>query len=339
MRGKFCAAYVGIGAYASWLALKFLAPFLTFAVREKLKGDHKTLLCRAGEECSLLAESFALTEEELQRHAVFSPDLSAEEVDRIHSLWAKRFHAKHQQHRGFAIIHVGPADLMDEDFAMYQRLAPLTEPGDRVVLVEPHPGQQQRLRDRIDSIHNLTSATILPVALCPTMGDGVTFYRISDAFFRDFKDYAFYMRYWASLDRQHLLDETQFFNSNQKVWLFKALGIFPESFPESADDWTPYIEELRVRCHTPASLLAEARLRPQDLDVLILDAEGYDTELMGLFLAMDGFAPATIMFEWHLHANDAIKLEALVSLVRALHLRGYDIHRHNHDVVAVARGA
>mmetsp|Transcript_8086 Transcript_8086/g.12210 ORF Transcript_8086/g.12210 Transcript_8086/m.12210 type:complete len:223 (-) Transcript_8086:126-794(-) len=222
---------------------------------------------------------------------------------------------------------------------MYQRIKPLMEDGGRIILVEPHPGQQSRLRERIYGIHDRSSVTILPTAICPTLGDSVTFYRISDNFFRRFNDYAFYIRYWASLDKQHLIDETQFFNSNQKVWLFKALHIFPKHFPESVEEWLPYIEAVHVQCHTPASLLAETQLEPRDVDVLILDAEGYDTELMHMFLAMDGFAPASIMFEWHLHANNASKLGELLQLVRAVHARGYDVHRHNHDIVAVARPA
>mmetsp|Transcript_144924 Transcript_144924/g.449902 ORF Transcript_144924/g.449902 Transcript_144924/m.449902 type:complete len:250 (-) Transcript_144924:51-800(-) len=242
----------------------------------------------------------------------------------------KRPHGK-----GFVVVHIGPADLMDEDYSMYRRFGPLLNSSGRVVLVEPHPGQRRRLMDRIGEVHHSGTVSLLPAAVCPSPGDGATFFRISDAFFKEFRDYAFYMRYWASLSKGHLIRETQFFNSNQKVWLFKALGIFPTNFPETSLEWEPYIEEAPVRCFTPAGLLAHAGVAPHDVDVLLLDAEGYDVELMPLFLALDGFSPATIMFEWHLHANNVTKIEALVRLVRALHTRGYDIHRHNHDVVAV----
>jgi len=340
MRRHLCILCIAVGGCLFWETVKFVIPFIVFKIREKAKDNHETLICRAHEPCSLGAANFTMTPEELEMNAVFSPDLKAEEVARVHELWEKKFAARRQKGGTPLFIHVGPADLDQEELDMYDRTAPLLQ-GARIVFLEPHPFQRAKLQQRARLIRNASSMSlsIMAAALCPSESDSVTFYKVSDRFFQDFKEtgWLYLVRYWAGLDRRHLVHELQVFcNSTGKPWIFRSLGVFPENFPATVEEWLPYIEELRVRCLTPASLMRELEAGPEAVDVLIMDAEGYDTQLVGMFMELEGFRPATIMFEWHLHGNDPGKLEDLVHLARDLHARGYELHRHNHDVLAVA---
>lgn len=338
----WCAICFAAGACAWWEALRYVVPFIVFKFQEKQKENHDTLLCRAREQCGLAVSHFTMTAQEIAMNSVMSPDLSDEEAGKIYEHLDRRLASKGRNGTQPLVLHIGPADLDDEDMAMYNRLAaPLRDSHGKVAFVEPHPflrsKLQQKLRSLPDGLGQL-SPSVLPVAICPGDREAVL-YKISDRFFRDFKEtgWLYLIRYWAGLDRQHLLRELQIFcNQTGKVWLFKTLHVFPKTFPSTLDAWMPYIEELPVRCLSPRSILQEVQAGPESVEILIVDAEGYDTELVNLFLAMDRFAPSTIVFEWHLHANDPSKLDALVKLARGLHARGYDIHRHNHDVIAIA---
>jgi len=322
-------------------AAKIVIPFIVFKAREKLKGNHDTLLCRAREACALGAGNFTMTAEELEMNSVFSPDMAGEEIAKIFKLWERKFEDRKKEGGTPLIIHAGPADLDEDELAMYQMIAPSLQ-GARVVFVEPHLFQRLQLEKRLREVHghDRMSLDILGAAMCPHAEDGVSFFKISDRFFQDFKEtgWLYLIRYWAGLRKEHLIRELQVFcNKTGNVWFFKDIRIFPETFPLTVDDWLPYIEEVRVRCHTPATLLEQIGARPEAVDVLLLDVEGYDVEIVNMFLELQGFAPTTIMFEWHLHGNDPAKLDALVNLARKLHARGYELHRHNHDVVAVSQ--
>eukprot|EP00415_Alexandrium_ostenfeldii_P000041 UN0041 len=274
-------------------------------------------------------------------NSVFSPDLSDEEIERMHATLSLRMTSRAKNGTQPLVLHVGPADLDDEDLGMYTRLAkPLQETHGKVAFVEPHPFLRAKLQNRIRTIPNADqlSLNVLPVALCPSDRNS-TLYKISDRFFRDFKEtgWLYLIRYWAGLDKEHLLRELQIFcNQTGKVWFFKATHIFPKNFPSTLDAWMPYIEALPVRCLSPVSLLKEAKAGPESVEILIVDAEGYDVELVNMFMALDAFTPSAVMFEWHLHATNPSKLESLVKLSRMLHARGYDVHRHNHDVIAIS---
>jgi len=339
MKKHLCVICLAATACAFWELVKFVVPFIVFKFREKLKDNHASLLCRAHVPCNLTASHFTLTPEEVAMNSVFSPEMSQEVAEGIFRLWEARLASKRRGGGATSVVHVGPADLDEEDLATYTRMSPLLA-GSRVLLVEPHPYQRRRLEDRLRLIrgHERISLEPMAAAVCPGDGDSA-FYRISDRFFRDFKEtgWLYLLRYWAGLDKQHLMRELEVFcNQTGKVWLFKSLGVFPGTFPSTMAAWLPYIEEVRVPCHTPSGLLAAADMGPEAVDVLIVDAEGYDTQLVSMFAELRGFDPVIVMFEWHLHLNKPAKLNDLVSLVRDLHARGYEIHRHNHDVVAVA---
>lgn len=87
-----------------------------------------------------------------------------------------------------------------------------------------------------------------------------------------------------------------------------------------------YIEEMSVRCVTPSGLLKEVNVDMQDLVTFILDAEGYDNEILSVFLTLDGFAPAYVQFEGSPKG---------LFLVKQLALRGYHVYQVRHDFIGV----
>eukprot|EP00438_Fugacium_kawagutii_P015759 Skav233448 [mRNA] locus=scaffold1486:385221:387670:- [translate_table: standard] len=66
-------------------------------------------------------------------------------------------------------------------------------------------------------------------------------------------------------------------------------------------EFEDYVEEIMVACKTPAKLLEDAQIRPNEVDVLAIDAEGLDEEILKLFLrlwwGLPDFDPSIIFCE------------------------------------------
>lgn len=58
-----------------------------------------------------------------------------------------------------------------------------------------------------------------------------------------------------------------------------------------------YIEEVKVECKSPPDLLAAAGIAAAALDVLVIDAEGFDATIMLAFLKIPQMDPKLIKFE------------------------------------------
>jgi FkbM family methyltransferase len=87
------------------------------------------------------------------------------------------------------------------------------------------------------------------------------------------------------------------------------------------------IREVPVPALTPATLLARHRVR--SIDLLQVDAEGYDFEVIKQFDAA-GVRPALIRFE-HYHLSRQQRRDCLAFLAA----RGYRLHRDRTDIIAL----
>eukprot|EP00747_Dinoflagellata_sp_TGD_P084775 gnl/TRDRNA2_/TRDRNA2_162647_c1_seq3.p1 gnl/TRDRNA2_/TRDRNA2_162647_c1~~gnl/TRDRNA2_/TRDRNA2_162647_c1_seq3.p1 ORF type:complete len:104 (-),score=23.13 gnl/TRDRNA2_/TRDRNA2_162647_c1_seq3:277-588(-) len=85
-------------------------------------------------------------------------------------------------------------------------------------------------------------------------------------------------------------------------------------------------DEIAVRCISPTSFLKELSLDASAIDILHVDAEGYEFALVNEFAALPGFGPAVIVFEF---LDDPARADmiaaALVSHGMTVHTEGWDL--------------
>ena len=84
-----------------------------------------------------------------------------------------------------------------------------------------------------------------------------------------------------------------------------------------------YVDTLSVPCHTPAGLLARARLRPQAVSALVMDVEGFDVQLAEAFLRVPLLRPRLIGFEVHIALER--DPQSVLRLTTELHRRGFGV--------------
>lgn len=216
-----------------------------------------------------------------------------------------------------AIVHVGPSDLpTGEEIHFYQKV--VANGGRTVVLVEPDPlafvSLQGKIREveavRIHGEH-MSRFHVVNAAMCPDTQGHLPFYVASDAVssLPEFADQV--AQHFSTLDADKLLRTLQKYSDTITM-----------------DD---HVREVEVRCVTPRSLFEEVAISPERVGMLIVDAEGFDAELVRRFFAVEGLAPATVQFEWVM-ARD---YELLLEVVQMLSTRGYDVYRHGLDVFAL----
>merc|ERR1712224_698298 len=104
-------------------------------------------------------------------------------------------------------------------------------------------------------------------------------------------------------------------------WAKREIGSLLRSHLEKHRIPDEYIEEIPVPCRSALEIFQEVGApvaQPEDLDVLLVDAEGMDGEIVSAFLELPRFRPAMIVFErQHMSADNRKKLS------EKLHLHHY----------------
>jgi len=171
-----------------------------------------------------------------------------------------------------------------------------------LILVEPNPEVVHRMQQRVNSSGiSSSSVHIVNAALCPEDAEAAQIHLPAGG--------DIVLSEVASLSAEHLAQMG-----------FTSLRSIP------------------TRCLTPSRLLEELALKPEALDYVKIDTEGYDAELAELFLASDGFSPGVLQLEYIFHGHADSKLDRWARLSSALAMRGYDVFLDDVDMVAVLPG-
>mmetsp|Transcript_81474 Transcript_81474/g.263927 ORF Transcript_81474/g.263927 Transcript_81474/m.263927 type:complete len:306 (+) Transcript_81474:60-977(+) len=274
-----------------------------------------SLVCRAREECNPLL--------------ALGPDtppvgISMKGVAKLVAiLWGKSFSGS-----GYVLVHVG-ASVTDEG----DLLTPGTVPGlfkpetYRFVYVEPNTHVLAPWSSKLRGFGFKESELhFAEAAICPEDSEGATLYRPSHQLRLD---------HAPGLAPNELDDLSTFHKPRLLDWM-RLLS--PQVAALSPEQLSAYVENSTVRCATPTTLLKEAGVRPESIDQLGVDLFGEDAlEIVDLFLALDGFSPGTVTFEYagHHHHEKPV-MATLEKLVRDLAARGYEIHRSKDDIIAMA---
>jgi len=219
------------------------------------------------------------------------------------------------------IVHVGSNVLHLEEVTLYRELMPYQP---TMVLVEPNTALHHQLKENLKEL-GASKASVISAALCDKDESGLTMYAFSDKRFEDNitcvqPDALERMSYWGSLDKEVALLPLE-----RLRWASTC----------SDDEWTAlkqYLVETPVNCMSVTSLLEEVHEVPGSVDMLTVDAEGFDLEVLDQFVSKTDFHPAWLQFEWNLVNDLTVVWTRLADLAK----KGLESHQHRHDIVAFA---
>ena len=130
------------------------------------------------------------------------------------------------------------------------------------------------------------------------------------------------LRNFYSVARQAGIDEP-----TRPGWqLFQIGGLLKSNLSPYFPD--KYIECKEMRCRSPATFIKEAGLSGQDLNVLVVDAEGLDADIVLGFLEIA--QPNLIVYEHKILSEDVHNV-----VLRALKNKGYRCKKVGEDMLAI----
>mmetsp|Transcript_78913 Transcript_78913/g.245066 ORF Transcript_78913/g.245066 Transcript_78913/m.245066 type:complete len:313 (+) Transcript_78913:125-1063(+) len=187
----------------------------------------------------------------------------------------------------------------------------LQAPGVRAVLVEPNPPVFTSLVENVRHSFG-ENDRIIPVdaAVCANASGPVPFYVLSPSFAERYPKAPHWMKNELSSLSWHYVWWTVRLNCRVQ----REAGC-----DELSDEGVQaYVQEIKVPCRTPGALLDGVGIAPGEVNVLKVDAEGYDAGIVQAFLDLEGFQPEIVIFEGtHLEEAD------LAALLARLLQQGY----------------
>lgn len=201
----------------------------------------------------------------------------------------------------FRLMQIGANDFKsgsNDNFQDWMRKEANDLNAMEAVLIEPNPIVFKTLDRNTRKVFGDSMSKqvrLMMNAVCPTTGS-INFWVVSDKFAVDFPHAPHWKKYQlSSLNKTNILKH----------------DVPPQ-----------YVVPIAVDCYTPTDLLARANFAPESLDVLAVDAEGYDVRIVNLFFDIPTFAPGLVKFECDRFTGGCKNHEA-VRLRQRLQSRGY----------------
>jgi len=120
-------------------------------------------------------------------------------------------------------------------------------------------------------------------------------------------------------------------------WMLDDWGSFEKRRVKTAlvrwlnsSDAATCVESEIVQCRTPVRVLEELGVNANDIVSTIVDAEGFDVDIVDELMAIDNFMPAILQFEWE-HTLP----RRVLPVMTALSKRGYNVHSNLGDIIAL----
>lgn len=222
------------------------------------------------------------------------------------TLWAnpavKRFLA---ERRNISVIVVGA-----NDGAIGKSNDPVIDSLNRsnvkALMVEPNPPVFKSLLENLKTFQESARLQPLNVAVCPERKT-LPFYVVSPNFAKKFPS----APHWAKYE----------LSSGNKTQVAKHWAYLDGMFKKQ-EEFESFIDEIQVPCWTPSDVMAIDNFKPQQVDVLMVDVEGFDAKIVTAFMSQKSFNPRIIMFE-HTHLSGA-ELGTVQTLLQS---RGYTLQK------------
>jgi len=279
---------------------------------------HNSLFCEAGLECS--ARPF-IGRPGNATHGPTYPAMSTTTYESLLDRLKARLAAKVASGSQPLIVHVGANILHEEELTLYRELMPWQP---TMVMVEPNTALHHQLKENLKKL-GASKASVISAALCDKDASGLTMHAFSDKRFQGNitcvqPDALERMSDWGSLDKEVALLPLE-----RLRWASSCSDSEWEAMKQ-------YLEETPVKCMSVTSLLEEVHAAPGSVDMLTVDAEGFDLEVLDQFVSQTDFHPAWLQFEWNLVDDLTLVWTRLANLAK----RGFQLHQHRHDILASA---
>jgi len=192
----------------------------------------------------------------------------------------------------------------------------------RALMVEPNPPVFKTLEANLKGFPKSDRLVPIQAAVCADVKGEVSFYRLSPAFAQKCPGAPHWLKYQlSSMNRDHVA-------GHWRKHFEKNLGINREEFEG-------YIEEIKVACLTPPDLMSSRPWSsPEKVDLLQVDAEGFDEKIVTAFMSNAQFLPKIVIYE-QVHLN----LTQQQSMKSLLWSRGYESSGQGTNVLAFLRDA
>lgn len=166
----------------------------------------------------------------------------------------------------------------------------------RAELIEPNPAVFKTLETNLKNRYGTGSKIHASnVAMCKMSGN-VSFFVVRPEFAKDYPNAPHWAKFQlSSMNKQQVLEHS------------KLLGLSEGAFAK-------YVEEINVPCRSAKDFFHDIDVQPRDVNVLVVDAEGFDDEVVKSFLEVDKCRPSVISFEnKHLSASARSDLDSLLA--------------------------
>ncbi|CAE7798059.1 unnamed protein product [Symbiodinium sp. CCMP2592] len=297
----------------------FCSLWLSASLLASLPHSKGSVLCWPHDACRLVNQTCG-----------FDKKLAAQNSQAHVDLLVQR---AHEVTTNFTVLHIGTNQLLDEELQWYQQLQRRIRQDTagartlRLFFVEPQPQAVHRLRERARQIQQEgVQITFIEAALCTENDTGQVFYILTERLYKDFPNY--------KIPRARIGFLSSF--SKNRIREMVLQYATEQDFLSSPEVLDVYIDEISVRCWDAQGLLKQAGLKPADIDVLVTDLEGYDTQFLPFFFALEGFSPLSLTFE---HYGQLLPSIVTQWTIRELAHRGYIVHCHRQDIIAIHLGS
>eukprot|EP00439_Symbiodinium_sp_Y106_P053626 s2600_g7.t1 len=297
----------------------FCSLWLSASLLASLPHSKGSVLCWPHDACRLVNQTCGFDNKLATQNSQAHVDLL---VQRAHELT-----------KTLTVLHIGTNQLLDEELQWYQQLQRRIRQEMfgartlRLFFVEPQPSAVHRLRERARQIQQEgAQITFIEAALCTANDKAQVFYVLTERLYKDFPNYKIpraRIGFLSSFSKNRIREMVMRYASEQ-------------DFLRSPEVLDLYIDEIPVKCWDAQGLLKQAGLSPRDIDVLVTDLEGYDTQFLPFFFALEGFAPLSLTFE---HYGQLLPSIVTQWTIRELAHRGYIVQCHRQDIIAIHLGA
>jgi len=210
------------------------------------------------------------------------------------------------------VLQVGACDAINTSLSNDPVARSTAASKQKVYMLEPNPSMFEKLKTQVawDNKAYGSKNSAWNYAVCPEKTGTVPFYRVSPKFGEAYPKAPHWMRNQLSSMNRSLVVKNLEYGIKHKIrtrkptkdGLLKVCGM------------NDCVEEIPVTCFSPLDLFKNITLKPSDLDVLVIDAEGLDAKLVKHFLKVS--KPKIVYFEVK-HSATA-ELEALFTQSRKL---------------------
>lgn len=204
-----------------------------------------------------------------------------------------------EENRNISAIVVGANDGAIDPQSNDPLIALARYPNVRALMVEPNPTVFKILEKNLKQFPESARLHALNIAICADKKGMVPFYTLSSSFEKKCPDAPHWAKYELSSMDYHTIS---------KHWHnVSSCGFKQEKEFES------FIEEIQVPCWTPSDLMGTKDFEPQQIDLLMVDAEGLDHKIVMAFFSQKKFDPTVLIYEEkHLAPIDRDKVHALL---------------------------